>query len=195
MDRRKLLATTGTTLTLSLIGCLQENGTLGGDRTGNGKDNTSENGGDVHKGVCFDIEHRDDPERDDEAELAQSRCYNLLSLRLVFLDGDIGSAGEDIEVLESDDERVVDIPMLQKLLDNAVETPPEDRLWYEHAGKDFESVERTESFDEIDDPEAVIEAIRDLPCEIAADAPSGPYLEHDDQRFALRFETWTECEE
>jgi hypothetical protein len=44
MDRRKLLATTGTTLALPLVGCLQETSTLGGNRTDIGEGDTSENG-------------------------------------------------------------------------------------------------------------------------------------------------------
>lgn len=144
---------------------------------------------------CFEIDHQSEVDRNDQAEPDRTQCYDMLELRLVYLEDRVEWADEDVEIVHSSDERIVDLPILQNLLDEGVETPPEDRLWYRHDGEDFDSVEYTDTFENVDEEDELIEAITDLPCEVVESAPSGPYVEHEGQRFALQLETWTECEE
>lgn len=93
---------------------------------------------------------------------------------------------------DSTDDRIASLSLFQELLRDAVES--EESEPHEHAGKEFDAVEYSDTVDDIPPEDEIVDTVSSPPSDAVSSAPSGPSIQHEDQRFAVVFETWERCD-
>ena len=139
---------------------------------------------------------RNDTERTDDTDTTvrnDSNCFEVLSVILVDVRDRVKWGEADIPIVDSGDERLSDISVLQDLLANAVDS--EGTVEYEYRGEWFEAAKKSDKRRRIPESDELVDTISELPSGDLPGVPSGPYIRHGEYYFAVIVETEEPCPE